>query len=257
MIHRQLGLTLVLLLCLLSPVSAQSFSIAGAVNQPGDYPWHPEARLRDAVIAGQVQAQAWFLGAALLRQSAIEPQQRLKAGILFELQVNRLHANVQNDSELAALIDRLSRDVTSMPVNGRIRAQLDPFQLLLAQHNRPLETGDKLIYPTRPKQIRIMGAVTADCALPFDARLTLRQYLRQCQAHPAADPDQVYVIQPDASVQQAGIALWNEQQINLAVGAVIYRPLRSSAIIPETAGLNSDLAHFLATQYQLGGRFSE
>ena len=74
-----------LLLVLGQSAMAETVSIAGAVLTPGTYQWPPEARMHDATVAGQVRAGAWFLGAALLRESAIEPQQRLKAGVLFDL----------------------------------------------------------------------------------------------------------------------------------------------------------------------------
>ena len=236
---------------------AQSVHVEGAVLKPGAYQWQQGARLHDATVAGQVRSDAWFLGAALLRDSALEPQQRLKAGVLFDLRVNQLHARATNDAELLQLVEQLQAQVADMPVTGRVRAELNPFQLLLLQHNQLLQAGDRLVYPTRPTQVRVMGAVAADCVLAFDPAQALKSYLRQCPAHPAADRNVVQVIQPDGQVSEVGIAHWNEQQVDLAVGAVIYRPLRAASISAETAELNRDMAALLATQYQLGGRFSE
>ena len=242
---------------LFGSAQADTVSVSGAVLQPGSYQWHADARLHDATVAGQVRADAWFLGAALLRESALEPQQRLKAGVLFDLRVNRLHARVDNNQPLLELVERLDGQVASLPVTGRVPAQLNPLQLLIAQNNPLLEPGDQLVYPTRPAQLRVLGAVNQDCELTFDAAQALKDYLRQCPAHPVADRNSVYVIQPDGHVEQVGIAHWNEQQVNLAVGAIIYRPLSNAAMSPETAGLNQDMAALLATQYQLGGRVSE
>lgn len=236
---------------------ADTVSVAGAVLKPGAYQWQPGARLHDATVAGQVRADAWFLGAALLRTSAIEPQQRLKAGVLFDLRVNHLHARAENNAALLALTERLVGLVDGLAVTGRVPAELNPFQLLIAQNNALLESGDRLVYPTRPAHLRVLGAVNADCQLAFDAALTLQDYLGQCPAHPAADRDWVFVIQPDAQVQQVGIAHWNQQPISLAVGAVIYRPLSARMLSPDTPDLNRDMAALLATQYQLGGHFSE
>lgn len=236
---------------------AQSIHVGGAVLKPGTYQWQAGARLHAATVAGQVRSDAWFLGAALLRDSALEPQQRLKAGVLFDLRVNRLHARAENDADLLQLVERLEAQAGEMPVTGRVTAELNPFQLLLLQNNQLLQPGDRLIYPTRPAQVRVMGAVAADCVLAFDPAQALRDYLRQCPAHPAADRNLVHVIQPDGQVSEVGIAHWNEQQVNLAVGAVIYRPLSAARLSAETADLNRDMAALLATQYQLGGRFSE
>lgn len=237
--------------------TADSIHVGGAVLQPGTYQWYPEARMRDAAVAGRVRADAWFLGAALLRNSAIEPQQRLKAGVLFDLRVNKLHARAEGNAALLDLSERLESRVADMPVTGRVVAELNPFQLLIPQNNQLLKPGDRLLYPTRPSQVRVLGAVIADCDLAFDAALTLMDYLSQCPADPAADGDLVHVIQPDGQVEDVGIAHWNEQQVNLAVGAVIYRPVSTSMMSPDTADLNRDMAAWLATQYQLGGRFGE
>ena len=236
---------------------ADTVSISGAVLQPGSYQWNADARLHDVTVAGRVRSDAWFLGAALLRESAIEPQQRLKAGVLFDLRVNRMHARVNNDAPLQELAERLESLVEPMPVTGRVQAELNPFQLMIAQNNQLLEPGDRLVYPTRPSQVRVLGAVTGECELAFDAALELKDYLNQCPAHPAAERSFVYVIQPDGQVEHIGIAHWNEQPVNIAVGALIYRPLGAARISPETTGLNQDMAALLATQYQLGGHFSE
>src|SRR5690554_7895756 len=106
-------------------VTADTVSISGAVLKPGTYQWHADARLHDATVAGQVRADAWFLGAALLRTSAIEPQQRLKAGVLFDLRVNRLHARAENNAALLALTERLVGMVDGMAVTGRVPAELN------------------------------------------------------------------------------------------------------------------------------------
>ena len=238
-------------------LAADTISIGGAALQPGTYQWQEGARLRDAAVAGQVRADAWFLGAALLRESTLEPQQRLKAGVLFDLRMNSMHARATNNAGLLQLVERLSAQVTDMPVTGRVPAELNPFQLLISRNNQLLEPGDKLLYPTRPAQIRVMGAVQEDCELAFDPASTLKEYLRQCPTHAAAGADVVQVIQPDGRVQEVGIAHWNQQHANLAVGAIIYRPLATRALSPETPDLNRDMAALLATQYMLGGRFSE
>lgn len=242
---------------LTSSVAADSIRIHGAVLQPGQYPWHQGARLHEAVVAGQVSSDAWPLGAALLRQSAVEPQQRLKAGVLFDLRVNKIHARSTNDSELLSLLERLEAFVQRLPVTGRVVAELNPFQLLLPSKNDLLEADDELIYPLRPDTLRVLGAVEADCQLHFDAGLRLKDYLRQCPSHPAADRNYVYVIQPDGTTEQIGVAHWNQQHATLAVGAVIYLPVNPSALSPEAQALNRDMTALLATQYVLGGRYSE
>lgn len=231
--------------------------ISGAVANPGSYRFEPGSRLNNAAVTAQVSSRAWFLGAALLRQSAMEPQQRLKAGLLFELGANRVHALAEGNTELGQLADRLYSAVSAMPVTGRVTAELDPLQQLLIENNALLEPGDHLLYPLRPTQVRVTGAVAQDCVLEHDPSLKLSDYLAQCQKHPLADKSTAYLIQPNGDWRSYGVAYWNEQTADVAVGAVIYRPLQTGKLSPSTVSLNRDMAAMLATQYLLGGRFSE
>src|SRR5690554_1553194 len=175
------AITATLLLGSAHIAAADIVSISGAVLQPGTYQWHADARLHDATVAGQVRADAWFLGAALLRQSALEPQQRLKAGVLFELRVNRLHARAQSNSALYTLLEEFTQQVQEMPVTGRVPAELNPLQLMIPSRNPLLEPGDQLVYPTRPDQVRVLGAVQAPCVLAFDVQAKLTDYLRRSE----------------------------------------------------------------------------
>lgn len=232
-------------------------SIEGAVLKPGSYRFEPEARLRNASATALVRRDAWFLGAALLRQSAIEPQQRLKAGVLFELHANRVHAMAENNLDLHALADHLYTTVEAMPVTGRVPAQLDPLQQMLPANNMLLQDGDRIIYPRRPDQVRVLGAVERACTLPFAAGAQPVDYLADCAPHRLADPSWIYVVQPNGTWSKVGLAGWNREKVNIAVGAVLYVPLRGRWLAPDSSGLNDDMAALLATQYRLGGRFGE
>lgn len=232
-------------------------TVAGQVLKPGVYRFEEGARLNNAASAGQVSASAWFLGAALLRDSALEAQTRLKAGLLFELNMNGVHARSRNNEPLQALLGRLHATVDAMPVTGRIQAEMDPLSQLALQNNDLLQHGDTLLYPARPDQVRVMGAVVENCILKHDPLMQLHDYLAACESHRAADRNIAYLIQPDASISQHGIAYWNLEEANVAVGAVIYVPLEKSKLSEQSAGLNEDMAAMLATQYMLGGRFDE
>jgi len=231
--------------------------VRGAALQPGTYQLDAGSRLNNAAAAGQVRADAWFLGAALLRRSAMEDQTRLKAGLLFELETNRVHARSRNDDDLYSLLGRFNSTVESFPITGRVTAEMDPLAQLLIDNNDLLEHGDQLIYPTRANQVRVMGAVSEPCVLDHDPAMQLDDYLSACNRHSAADRDTAYLIQPDGHVSQHGVAYWNQEEADVAVGAVIYVPVQQRMLAPSSTGLNEDMAAMLATQYTLGGRFDE
>ena len=233
-----------------TPSNAEPISVTveGAVLRPGTYTLPDGARLHDAAVAGQVRADAWFLGAALLRQSAIEPQQRLKAGVLFDLASNRVHWLTEETAAGVELATRLQAAVEAMPVTGRVPAQLDPLQQLALSRNDLLETGDRIVYPLRASQVRVTGAVQADCLLAFDPTWQPVDYLAQCAGHELADPSFVHVIQPDGHTQRLGVALWNREPAHVAVGAVLYVPVDPRHLASEAADLNEDYVALLATQ---------
>lgn len=230
-------------------------TVEGLVLRPGTYTLPPGARLSDASVAAQVRADAWFLGAALLRQSAIQPQQKLKAGVLFDLRSNLVHWQADDKPVGVELANRLLAAVEGMPVTGRVPAQLDPLQQLALSRNALLENRDRIVYPPRASQVRITGAVEMDCVLNFDPAWQPVDYLAQCPRQELADPSYVDVIQPDGRAQRRGVALWNREPAAVAVGAVLYVPVSEQHLAGESPSFNEDFAALLATQYQLGGRF--
>lgn len=224
--------------------------LAGVVARPGVAMLPPAARLADAALAAQPLPRAYLLGAAWLRPGLIESQQRLKAGVLFDLASLRQRAQHRDRPALATLAAALHAWIAPMPVTGRRPALLDPRALEVdAAHNPPLAEGDSLYYPPRPRHVRVLGAVQRPCTLAQVPLQDARKYLAACASAPEADPDTIYVIEPDGRVFVQGIALWNRSSpLPLAPGALIYVPLRTRAIAPVDPDLNHDLAAFLATQ---------
>ena len=240
-----------LLACACLPALAQvQVRVDGAVNHPGVLNLKDSARLSDAALAAQVQPGAYMLGAAWLRPSLQAKQRRLKAGVLFDLDSLHLRSLQQGDDALADEVGRLRNWVAGLPVTGRTPALLDPRPVEAdAAANLPLQSGDRLFYPSRPTTIRIVGAVQQPCTLPLQPVQDARVYLAACPYSRRADRDWIYVIEPDGHVFHQGVALWNRSRpLSLAPGAVIYVPLSARAVQHVDATFNHDLAAFLATQ---------
>jgi hypothetical protein len=231
--------------------SAVQVQASGAVAHAGNHELHDPARLSDAALAAQPLPQAYLLGAAWLRPSLLATQQRLKAGVLFDLASLQRHARADGRQELTSVTGAMAKWITTLPVTGRrAPALLDPRAVEVnAPENHPLAAGDQLYYPLRPATIRVVGAVQQPCTLPLVPLQDARRYLAACASSEAADPDSIYVIEPDGRVLVQGIALWNRSAPQaLAPGAVIYVPLRERAVRAVDARLNADIAAFLATQ---------
>ncbi|MBV8157298.1 MAG: capsule biosynthesis GfcC family protein, partial [Dyella sp.] len=76
-----------------------------------------------------------------------------------------------------------------------------------------------------------------------------RKYLAGCMPSPQADPDWLYVIQPDGRVIRQGVALWNRSTpLSLAPGALLYVPIIERHVADVAPDLNNELSAFLATQ---------
>ena len=224
--------------------------VLGEVPAPGEIEISAGLRLGELLQQVRIDPLGYWLGASWQRQSLKQEQRRLKAGVLFDLiQVQRL-ARLRDNPGLAAAAARLNEQVAALPVTGRRIYHLDPLAIELnAAHSPKLEGGDRLLFPTRPDTVRVVGAVAKDCVLPFVALQAAYRYAQQCPALAEADPDYLFVVQPDGHVNQLGVALWNrEDAAPPAPGATLLIPLDATAIRDSAPDLNRELAQFLATQ---------
>ncbi|KJV32566.1 hypothetical protein VI08_12140 [Luteibacter yeojuensis] len=227
-------------------------SAAGAVRQGGPATYPAGSRLSALALAARVEPDAYLAGAAWLRPSLKEAQLRLKAGVVFELGVVRMDAISKGDEALGLAAAAFQSWMSSLPVTGRrTSVALDPDQLEVSPpDNWPLQDGDALFYPRRPSQVRIVGAVEKPCRVPQVGMQDARRYLASCPPSAAADPDMIFVIQPDGSVFPQNIAAWNRDKPRVvAPGAWIYVPFDRKRIAASTDGhFNDDAAAFISTQ---------
>ncbi|MBT8765780.1 capsule biosynthesis GfcC family protein [Metapseudomonas boanensis] len=230
--------------------AAPTVTVEGDAAEPGPYTVSAKTRLHDVLLPAQVSPKAYLLGAAWLHGPLREEQVRLKLGVLFDLATLERNALLDDRLALAELATRLSAKVQAMPVTGRRVAELDPVKVELnREHNPVLSAGDRLLYPPRPDFVVVEGAVQAECRLPFVPFLPARDYLDACPRHAEADPDELFVVQPDGRVQRQGVALWNRTEAPApAPGARIYVPVRSAGQGEPTPDLNAEFAAFIATQ---------
>lgn len=232
----------------MTSLPSQAVVVEGAVERPGTREYPADTRLSKAVLAARPRIDAYPLGAALLRRSAVTAQTRDKAGLLFDLDTLADQPDLPDD--LAGTLGRLRVWLAALPVTGRVRATLEPGVLdALAHQNGRLEDGDRFIYPLRPATVRVLGAVAQPCELPHVPLRDAADYLRDCPLA-NADRDWLFVIQPDGYVERIGVAAWNRSPYStLAPGAVLYAPLPERAVRGQNPNFNHELARFIATQH--------
>lgn len=228
-----------------APVATQ-VQVTGAVSTPGTFDIPSGGRLADALIAAHPTDDAYLTGSLFLRESARAAQRRLRVGIAHDLQ--ELQKSSRPSIAQAAI--SLAQWLEEHPATGRVRQSINPrLMQVQPQANPVLAHGDTVVVPARPATIRVMGAVLAECQLKHDPLRDARDYLRDCATTDAAEPDDLYVIQPDGNVQQLGIAAWNRSDPQaVAPGGTLYVPLEKSSVRKVDESFNSEFAAFIATQ---------
>jgi hypothetical protein len=235
---------------LITSFSQAAVTVSGDVANPGPVELPAGGRLLDVISVAVPNAEGYWLAGVLLRQSLLEEQARLKAGVLFDLDVLQRMALLFDKPSRAALALRLSEQVRQMPVTGRQIANLDPVALEVGfARNIRLDDGDRLIYPKRVDEVEVLGAVAQTCHLPYQPLLEAREYLQGCMPLDDAEADYLWLIQPDGGVRRVGIAHWNRQSGHFPVaGSKILVPVKNDDLDPPLPELNQQLAEFIATQ---------
>ncbi|NWD91029.1 capsule biosynthesis GfcC D2 domain-containing protein, partial [Pseudomonas sp. K5002] len=136
-------------LLLIGPGTGQAaVTVSGDVRSPGAFEVKPGARLLDVIRVAQPNAESYWLGAAWLHQSLVSTQERLKAGVLFDLKLLQRGALLDDRGSRADLSARLYRQVEQLPVTGRQVQVLDPIAVETGfARNALLDDGDRLVYP--------------------------------------------------------------------------------------------------------------
>jgi hypothetical protein len=237
-------------LLLFTGVCQASVTVSGDVANPGPVELPARGRLLDVISVAQPNAEGYWLAGVLLRQSLIEQQTRLKAGVLFDLEVLQRMAMLFDRPSRAALAVRLAEQVRRMPVTGRQVADLDPVAVEVGfARNIRLDDGDRLIYPMRVNEVEVLGAVAEPCRLPYLPLQEARDYLQGCTTLIDADADYLWLIQPNGVTRRVGIAHWNRDSGQIpAAGSKILVPVKNDDLDPPIPELNQQLAEFIATQ---------
>ncbi|VVO21305.1 hypothetical protein PS718_04234 [Pseudomonas fluorescens] len=237
-------------LMLIAGVSQAAVTVTGDVANPGPIELPAGGRLFDVISEAVPNAEGYWLAGVLLRQSLLEEQARLKAGVLFDLDVLQRMALLFDMPSRGALAQRLTEQVRQMPVTGRQIADLDPVAIEVGfARNIRLDDGDRLIYPKRVDEVEVLGAVAEPCHLPYQPLQEAREYLQGCSILSDAEADYLWLIQPNGVTRRVGIAHWNRESGHIPVaGSKILVPVKNDDLDPPLPELNQQLAELIATQ---------
>jgi len=246
MISRSLFIAFLLIF---STTQAVEVSITGAVNNPGTYDLGSSPRVFTALARARPTGHAYFLGAMLLRQSLLEGQLKLKAGLLYDMQVAMSNSYVNKTPSLRQSLYSLNAKIKSLAATGRKVAEFNPAILSTnLARNIPLKNFDKIFIPTRPKGVYVLGAVVKPGQYNFKSKSVVN-IARKVKRN-FADSDWVWLAQPDGTVEKIGVGLWNHQWEKVAApGAIIFIPYVAKAFFGTNPhSFNQQMAEFLGTQ---------
>ena len=141
-----------------------------------------------------------------------------------------------------------ARLIAALPVTGRVPIPLADARWLQAhqKENPVLERNHTVVLPQRPTTVSVITNDGRLCTLPHRLASETRDYLKACEPARIGRIDRAWLIQPDGSVRDLGIAAWNAQaQDQVAPGAILWAPARDSGWPARFSAL---LVQFLATQ---------
>lgn len=191
--------------------------LEGEIVKAGVYSMAPGETLRSLVErAGGLTSKAYLYGSEFTRVSteALE-QQRLDeyADRLAHLMQRNAISGLENEtgqnssqSALLAANQGLASRLHHARASGRIVLNLSPFSQSVSDlPDMVLEDGDRLVIPSRPSTIQVIGAVFNQNAFLCESNARVSGYLRLAGG-PAreADRHQIFVLRADGSVVHRG-----------------------------------------------------
>lgn len=200
----------------------------------------PGERLSDWLLRQPPDAHAYPPGLIL----QVPSEQYVQAGVKRDLQVWLALA----ETVAAPARASLTRLIEALPVTGRVRIPVIDARWLQAhpEEDPVLQRDHALVLPRRPGTVSVITNEGRRCTVPHRPGSEARDYLAACEPARLERIDRIWLVQPDGSARDLGIARWNTQaQEEPAPGAIIWAPARGSGWSPEFSTL---LARFLATQ---------
>ena len=137
--------------------------------------------------------------------------------------------------------------IATLPLTGRLPLLSTSAQHLAANasFNPLLEEGQLVKVFPRPRYVTVLLSSGLVCQVGHQPLFDVQDYILACDVAALAATEQVWLVQPDATLHTFGIAAWNQTpQQRPAPGAYIWAPARAGL----DPAVSHNLARFLATQ---------
>lgn len=245
--------------------------IEGEVNKPGIYPISKQDTIKTLINkAGGLTSEAYLFATALFRSEVKRSQEKNLDKILKRLEA-------ESSSELARISQSSGASTDPGAVQAKIQSgklaqsqSIERFKLLKPEgrislgltpsdqiklENLPsirLENGDRILIPTRPEFVQVVGSVNTESALVYKKGSKVNDYLNQAGISGAADIDGVILVRSDGSAL-SNQRYWGNDVLNAQVlpGDTIVMPEK----FDRESGWSQTLRNakdFTQVLYQLG-----
>ncbi len=189
--------------------------LEGEVRMAGIYSVQPGETLPDLVKrAGGFTEKAYLFGAEFTRESTRKEQEKRYNQYLNQLEreidqsattlASRATSAVQEEAMRSSLASQRTavEQLRNTPASGRIVLNLQPESTGTdALPSLPLENGDRLLVPSRPDTVSIVGTVYNQSTFLFNDGVTVHQCLEQAGgANHFADRSHMFIMRADGSV---------------------------------------------------------
>ncbi|HIV71503.1 MAG TPA: SLBB domain-containing protein [Candidatus Aquabacterium excrementipullorum] len=202
--------------------------VEGEVRRPGIYQMSPGDGLQQLLEkAGGLTPDAYLFGSAFYREEVRQTQQKN-----LDQLVRRLEAQTQTQlSSSAASVSAVSGDASgtarlrleaeakaqqqalqrlrNLNPTGRIMLGLTPDNTSLnALPDVRLANQDRLVIPSRPDFVYVLGSVNTEASMLWRRGNTVQDYLNQAGLTSGADKDELFIIRADGSVASGNNGRW-------------------------------------------------
>lgn len=175
--------------------------------------------------------------------------QQAKDQLLSDLKALQIVWMRVHQGGLVQATQQLLRELDQLDVTGRIGIKLDPDLSRIEPGNNPRLTGNYSLYVSpRPSRLYLMGLINSRKALPHEHGRGLAEYWQGHSLLAGANPGEVYLIQPDGSIQLSPVAVWNEYHIEPMPGATLFAGFAPELLPAKFKNINLRIAEMIANR---------
>lgn len=175
--------------------------------------------------------------------------QQKKEQVLRDLKSLQVFWMRDHQGGLVQTTQQLLRELDQLDVAGRIKITLDPDLSRIEPVNNPRLSGKySLFISDRPSRLYLLGLINSRKSLPHQFAKGLDEYWQGHSLLPGANQGEVYLIQPDGSIDLSPVAVWNQYHIEPMPGATLFAGFDPTLLPARFKNINLRIAELIANR---------